>query len=441
MRIVSITAGAAGMFCGSCLRDNTLAAALGELGHETLLLPTYTPIRTDEPDVSRGPIFFGGISVYLRQKYAFARRLPSWLFRPLDSRWLLQQVSRHAVSVRAEDLGQLTVAMLEGSHGPQRSEIDRLVTWLGREWKPDVILLTNVLLSGVVPALKERLGVPIVATLQGDDIFLDALPASYRQRCVELIQQNCRAVDAYIATCRYYADFMSTQLGLPGERFHVVFPGIRVEKFHRPLAQTPHDQDKNVPIIGYLARIAPEKGLHRLADAFIQLRDRGRGPRARLHIAGWLGEHHRSYWNQVCEKLAAAGLSEDIQRFDVPDHESKVRFLHSLDLFSVPAPYREPKGLYLLEAWAAGLPVVQPAHGSFPELIAATQGGILFQPDDVTALAEALRSLIEDPERRRRLGQSGQQVVCERFTAERMARDTLAVFDRVLVTKPALKTG
>src|SRR5262245_35269505 len=156
MRIASITAGAAGMYCGSCLRDNALAAALNDIGHDTLLLPTYTPIRTDEPDMSRGPIFFGGVNVYLRQKFRLFRRTPWWLDRLFNSRWLLKLVSRFAMSVRAEELGKLTVSMLEGEQGGQKKGVDELVGWLTEKWKPDVIVLTNALLSGVVPELKRR---------------------------------------------------------------------------------------------------------------------------------------------------------------------------------------------------------------------------------------------------------------------------------------------
>src|SRR5207248_2189380 len=91
MRIAAITAGAAGMFCGSCLHDNTLAAALVALGHDALLIPTFTPIRTDEVDVSTGRIFLGGINVYLDQ-YAAFRWVPrfarGWLDRPGLLRWV-----------------------------------------------------------------------------------------------------------------------------------------------------------------------------------------------------------------------------------------------------------------------------------------------------------------------------------------------------------------
>ena len=84
MKIASITAGAAGMYCGSCLRDNTLAAALIEAGHDALLIPTYTPIRTDDENVSQPRIFFGGLNVYLQQKTGLFRHTPRWFDRLLD---------------------------------------------------------------------------------------------------------------------------------------------------------------------------------------------------------------------------------------------------------------------------------------------------------------------------------------------------------------------
>src|SRR4051794_35656555 len=112
MRIAYITAGGAGMFCGSCMRDNTLAAALKTLGHDALLIPTYTPIRTDEDDVSQGRVFFGGINVYLQQKFWLFRWTPRWLDRLFDMNWLLRWVSRFAAGTEASTLGDLTISML-----------------------------------------------------------------------------------------------------------------------------------------------------------------------------------------------------------------------------------------------------------------------------------------------------------------------------------------
>jgi glycosyltransferase involved in cell wall biosynthesis len=427
MRIASITAGAAGMYCGSCMRDNTLAAAIQDLGHDALLFSTYTPIRTDEPNVSQQRVFFGGINVYLEQKSGIFRHTPRWLDRLFNGPRLLRWVSKFAVSVRAEELGDLTLSMLDGTNGNQRKEVEKLVEWFETHWRPDVILLTNVLLSGIVPELKRRLKRPIVATLQGDDIFLEMLPSEARAKAIEKIRANCEHVDGYIATCNYYADFMSGYLSLSRERFNVVYPGIKLE----PSAEgrTPA-ADGRRPTIGYFARIAPEKGLHVLADAFIRLRKTSGAPECRLRFSGWLGEHNKTYLIDILKRLADAGLANDFEHVDSPTHDDKMRFLQSIDVLSVPAPYREPKGLYVLEALAQGVPVVQPRHGSFPELIEMTGGGLLVNPEDPADLANGLRKLVDNSALRQELGRKGQAAVRERFTAEAMARNTLGVLQR-----------
>ena len=85
MKITYITAGAGGMYCGSCIRDNALATALTRKGHDVTLLPLYTPTRTDEENVSQQRVFFGGISVYLEQYVSLFRKTP-WLLDRLWSR-------------------------------------------------------------------------------------------------------------------------------------------------------------------------------------------------------------------------------------------------------------------------------------------------------------------------------------------------------------------
>src|SRR6516164_9415092 len=186
MRLGYITAGAAGMYCGSCLHDNTLAAALIARGHDCLLIPTYTPARTDETDVSQERVFYNGISVFLEQRFAFFRKVP-WFDRLLESPALLRWAMKLGIEVEPAQLSDLFLSMLRGSAGNQAREIDKLIGWLERDVKPELINLTNVLLSGMVPELKRRLGVPIIATLQGDDIFLEALPEAARKSAIDLI--------------------------------------------------------------------------------------------------------------------------------------------------------------------------------------------------------------------------------------------------------------
>jgi glycosyltransferase involved in cell wall biosynthesis len=427
MRIAYITAGAAGMFCGSCMHDNTLVAELQRQGHDALLIPTYTPIRTDEDDVSQPRVFFGGINVYLQQKLGIFRWTPRWFDRMLDANWLLRWVSRFAASTQAAQLGDLTISMLQGELGHQAKEVDKLVDFLAGNHRPEIVNLTNVLLSGMVHRLRERLNVPILGSLQGDDIFLEMLPEPYRAKAIELISQHCREMQGFIATSRYYADFMSGYLRIPREKIEVVHPGLNL-KGHG--ASEPRLSGSGPLAIGYFARICPEKGLHHLIDAFIQLKATPGTPPCRLRVSGWLGENNRAFFDEQKAKLQRANLLADFEHVETPDHASKVRFLQSLDVLSVPTTYHEPKGLYILEAWANGVPVVQPRHGSFPELIEATGGGILVEPNDPAALAAALRQLLAQADERRRLGQLGHDAVHQRFDAATMARATLTVYQR-----------
>ncbi len=188
------------------------------LGHDALLIPTYTPIRTDEEDVSQKRVFFGGINVYLQQKLGLFRQTPWFLDRLLDAPRLLRWVSRFAVKTEAQDLGDLTISMLQGEHGHQRKEVAKLVRWLAADVKPEIINLTNALLSGMVHELKRQVGVPILCSLQGDDIFLESLPEPTKSRALELIREHCREIDGFIATSRYYADFMAGYFAIPRER-------------------------------------------------------------------------------------------------------------------------------------------------------------------------------------------------------------------------------
>jgi glycosyltransferase involved in cell wall biosynthesis len=423
MRIASVTAGAAGMVCGSCLRDNTLAAALVRLGHDCRLIPTFTPLTLDEPDHSDGRVFLGGVNIYL-DEYRFTRWVPHRLRRWLDRPWVLRLASRLGGVDDYSALGEMTLSMLCGGRGRQRDEFAALIDHLRDDFRPDVVLLTNVLLSGLAPLVRDRLGVPVVATLQGDDIFLNALSEPQRTTAISLIRDNGRSTDGYVATSRYYADFMAGYLGIDRERIGVVYPGINPAPYTEPRS------DGGSPTVGYFARVAPEKGLHVLAEAFLRLQRRPGLENARLRVSGWLGPQHGNYFDGVMATLRAGGAGDVAEYVASPGLRDKARFLASLDVFSVPTTYREPKGLYVLEAMAAGVPVVQPTHGSFPELVEATGGGVLVPPDDPDALADGLAGLLLDPARRHSLGAAGRAAVRARFNDEVMARSTAEYLGR-----------
>ena len=411
------------------MRDNTLVAALAKAGHDALLIPTYTPIRTDEQDVSQSRVFFGGINVYLEQKFWLFRHTPRLLDRLLNFRWLLRWVSRFAVNVNYSELGKLTISMLRGADGKQKKEVASINHWLARDFQPETVVLTNALLSGVIPEFRRSLRVPIFVTLQGDDVFLAELPEADRRACIDLIRANCADVAGFICTSRYYADFMADYLRLPREKMHVVYPGINLAG--HGIAEGAELPERPFTI-GYFARICREKGLHNLVDAFVQLRRMPGVPVVRLKVSGWLGANNRGYFEEQLKKIAVAGLTADFEHVDAPTHADKVRFLQSIDVLSVPTTYHEPKGLYILEAWANRVPVVQPRHGSFPELIESTGGGLVVEPDDTAALAMGLHRVLVDRELREGFRLAGEKAVRERFSAEVMAHETVMLLDRVM---------
>jgi glycosyltransferase involved in cell wall biosynthesis len=417
LKIAYITAGAAGMYCGSCMHDNTLARALSRIPDvECLLIPTYTPIRTDEENVSQQRIFMGGINVYLEQRFPLLRFCPSYLKRLLDRPGVIRWATSRGIRTDAKQLGALTVSMLKGMEGRQRREVLELTHWLAQDLQPQVINLTNILIAGFVPYLKQSVGTTVLVTLQGDDIFLRDLPAPFQSQALAEIQRLGKHVDGFVVHSLYYADFMSSYLQLPAEKFRVTPLGIDLEGFPRP--DEPDSEPVSPPLtLGYLARLAPEKGLHLLVDAFLKLKQLPETRSLRLAVAGWLGEHHRAYAEAQFQRVRAAGYGDDFEYVGSVDRAGKIAFLRRIDLLSVPSPYQDPKGLYVLEALAAGKPVVQPAHGAFPELLESTGGGQLFKPGDADDLVRQCHSLLTDTPQRRTLGRQGQQAVHQHYNA------------------------
>lgn len=428
MNILSITAGAADMFCGSCLRDNALAAALVARGHQVTLLPVYTPTITDEANMSAGrPVFFGGISVYLQQHLALFRHTPWLLDRLWDAPGVIRRFARNSINVDPRLLGALTVSTLRGESGYQRKEVEKLVHFLQGEPRPDVVNLPNSMLIALAAPIRRALGRPIVVTLQGDDLFLDGLTEPYKSQALDLIQRQVADVDLFVSVSEYYTRYMADYLRIPLDRLRTVPLGISVSDFaeQAPLARRPFT-------IGYFARVAPEKGLHNLAEAYRVLRHERGLPPSRLAAAGYIGASQQGYLEGIERRLDSWGLRAEFSYAGTVDREAKVRFLRSLDVLSVPSDYHEPKGLYLLEAMATGVPVVQPDHGAFPEVLARTGGGVLAPSAQPHAIADAIVDLYRDPPRAAALGAAGASGVRAWYTIDRMAERMIEVYRDVV---------
>jgi glycosyltransferase involved in cell wall biosynthesis len=427
MRILSITAGAAGMYCGSCARDNALAVELLRRGHGVTLLPLYTPTTTDETNVAAPRVLFGGISVYLQQYVPFFRRTPRFLDRLWDSPRVIGAFASRAISTDARLLGDMTVSMLEGTRGVLRKEFDKLTEWLADEPTPDVVNLPNALLIGLAAPLRERLQRPICCTLQGEDLFLDQLVEPYRTNAIELIRRETGHVDRFLSVSDYYVPVMSDLLRVERSRVTVVPLGVNLAGY---TPRTPRAD--GVFCVGYFARIAPEKGLQQLAEAYTILRRRTGDAPLRLEAAGYLGGAQQPYLDGVRRTLEAAGLGHEFTFRGQVDRDGKLAFLGSLDVLSVPATYDEPKGLFLLEGMARGVPVVQPRRGAFTEIVERTGGGLLVAPDSPTALADGLHTLWKDRALGERLGRAGHAGVREHYSIERSTDRLLAAYERAI---------
>jgi glycosyltransferase involved in cell wall biosynthesis len=429
MRIVQICPSAGDSFyCENCLRDAALVKALRRLGHEVLMVPLYLPLAADKTEpVSNAPIFFGGVNVYLQQKLALFRKTPRWIDRWFDARPLLEWAGRKAGMTSARELGETTVSMLQGEHGRQVKELDRFVDWLRTEpQQPDIVCLSNILLAGMARRIKERLGVPVVCLLQDEDGFLDGLTAPYAEQAWGMVRDRSGDIAAFLAVSQYYADVMSPRLGPHTARMQVSRLGIELE------ANAPDDREPVVPTIGFLSRMCPDRGLEKLVDAFILLQRGGKLPALRLRICGGKLICDESFVARLRDKLAATGLLADVDFLSAFDRESKLEFLRSLSVLSVPEERPVAYGLYVLEALAMGVPVVEPAIGCFPETLALTGGGILYEPNTAQRLAQVLEPLLLDPQAARRLGAEGRAGVARSFEIGQTAAQMVGIYEQIV---------
>jgi glycosyltransferase involved in cell wall biosynthesis len=429
------------MYCGSCLRDNALAIELMARRHDVTLIPVYTPTLTDDTNVSRPDVLFGGISVYLQQHSSVFRKLPRFLDRLWDSPRMIGLFAGRGISPDARFLGEMTISMLQGESGVLRKEFEKLVDWTKDEPVPDVVNLPNSLLIAMAAPIKRALGRPVCITLQGEELFIDSLVAPYREQALALIRRQVRDVDHFIAVSDYCARYMSSFLEIPGDRISVVPLGIAMDGYGHSGGHVLSDVPREgVFRVGYLARIAPEKGLRLLAEAYVRLRRRMNGAGARLDVAGYMAPDHRGYLDSARAVLAQWGLQDEMTYRGEIDRAGKRAFLRGLDVLSVPAIYDEPKGMSLLEAMASSVPVVQPRRGAFIEIVNRTGGGLLVDRDDPDALADGLHSLWADRAARERLGRAAYDGVRAHYTIAQSA-DRLTMVYESLVSAAAIRAS
>jgi len=427
MKIAHITPGSGGNFyCQNCFRDGSLLDSSLELGHEICRVPMYLPLDLDhhkwDEDI---PVFYGAINIYLKEKSALYRNAPSWMEELFDSGPMLRLAARMSGSTKASGLEEMTLSMLKGEEGNQASELDRLVQYLATDLKPDVVHLSNALLLGLAKRLKAVLGCKIVCSLQDENEWIDPMEEAYQRQVWGLMAAKAVDVDRFVAASHYYSRFSQKKLDIPESKIHVVYAGIHLDGYHKSsLSLAP-------PVIGYLNRLSESLGLGILIDAFLMLRCQPEFQDLKLHVTGGYTAEDKPFISQKLEEIKRQGGEDSVRIFEAFDRPDRIEFLKSLTLLSVPVPAGEAFGTYQIEALAAGVPIVQPNVGGFPEFVAATDGGVIYEPNDSQTLAENIAALLRQPDQLRQYAEQGMRAVQEQFSIHSMVRNMTAVYEDV----------
>ena len=398
------------------MRDNSLARQLIALGHDVTMLPTYLPHFLDEEDASPDqPIFFGGINVYLQHKFSLFRHTPKWIDKAFDNKWLLRKAAARSGMTSSKDLGEITLSTFRGEDGPLVKEVNKVLTWFKEQGSPDILFLSTIMLAGIGKVLRRELQIPVYGFLQGEDSFLDSLLPEYRVEAWRLLSQDVALLDGCIAPSKYFGNLMAERLALKPSKIKHYPNGITTEGI------LPVENAPSSPSLGYLARLCPLKGLDLLVDAFIELKGTGNHDKLSLKIAGGLTDEDEPFVEEQKSKLSRAGLDKHFSISPNISRAEKLEFLKYLTVFSVPARYPEAFGLYVVEAMLAGVPVVLPNSGAFPEIIKATKGGQLYDTSAAGTLTETLDALLSDSKRAKDIGLQAHEAVLEQYANEKLA--------------------
>jgi len=427
MKIAFVTPGSGDIYyCQNCFRDDEFLKSLVALGQDVQKIPMYLPSNLDNCALNpETPVFYGAINVYLREKLPFYKNAPTWVERALDSPFLLRMAAKRSGSTSPAELEGMTMSLLRGEDGRQAPELEHLIQFLRNEVKPDIVHLSNALLLGLAHRIKHDLGIRVVCSLQDENEWVDEMSPGSQKSVWNLMADKAADVDLFIATSHFYASKSEEDFRVPTDKIRIIQGGINLDGYER--STLPFDP----PVIGYLCRMSEYFGLGILVDAFMKLKDQSRFSDLRLMITGGYAGPDKPFVNSIMEKLTRKGCREDVVVFKEFDKASRVKFLKSLTLLSVPVPGGEAFGAYQVEALAAGVPVVQPGVGCYPEFVERTKGGIIYEPNDSDALADAIASLLTVPEQVRILGDQGRQAVFDQFSMKAMASSIVRIYQEL----------
>ncbi|MBK7175326.1 MAG: glycosyltransferase family 4 protein [Bacteroidales bacterium] len=428
MKVVNIVPGFGGTFyCGNCLRDSAYTASLRKEGHDAIILPMYLPLTLNNTaNYADTPVFYGAVNIYLKQQFPFLRNMPDWLERFLNSKPLLKFAAGKSGSTRATGLESLTESMLLGKDGFQKRELQQLVDFLKHHEKPDIIHFSNALLIGLAAQIREELGIPVVCSLQDEDVWLDAMHEDQRDHLWNLLAEKAKDVDMFIAVSQYFATVMQKKMKLPDDKLTILPIGIDLTQYEY------HPPSTDPLVVGYVSRICEENGFGLLVDAFIRLKQDNRFHQLKLKATGGYTGDDKNFIKAQLDKLKEKGIDGD---FEIVHHfttDDLRQFFRTITLLSVPVLKGEAFGLYQLEALASGIPLVQPAIGAFPEIIATTGGGITYTPNHSASLATALANLLSDPASIMEYSRKGAEAVKMSYDSAKLTRQMISIYSTVM---------
>ncbi len=428
MKIINIVPGFGGTFyCGNCLRDSAFTKTLRASGHEAVTLPLYMPLlKRYETGTEDAPIFYGAVNIYLEQKIPFLRKMPVWMHDLFNSPAVLNYASKKSGSTRAKGMEEMTISMLKGEEGNQREELEALITYLKEHEKPDIIHLSNALLMGLAGRIKEALQIPVICSLQDEDVWIDGMSESYQPVLWDLMAEKANDVDAFVAVSQFFADRMQKMMRIPNEKLHMVYIGVNADIYAYS------EPDKEKPVVAYLSRTNEENGFEIMVDAFIKLKKIPGHERTTMKVSGGHTGDDKAFIKKQLKKLSEAGMLEAVEFIEDFTTETLGDFFKGVSLLSVPVLKGEAFGLYQLEALASGTALVQPKLGAFPEIVELSGGGAIYEPNNADALADKWNEVLSDHGTLMAMSRNGREAVERDFSIHQSTEKMFEIYQNLL---------
>ena len=414
-------------YCCNCFRDSLYAQALHNAGCYITIMPLYLPLA-NESVYNKTPLFFPATSYYVDQKYFAKWKMPRVFENVLNSPSILRLAASLSGTTSAKGMEQLTLSMIKGDDEVFAKQTNKIIHWIENHAKPDIILLSTSMLIGIAKAIKNHIHIPIVCSLQDEEVWLDGLESRCAREAWESIGKNEIYVDRFITSSEYYKSVVLSKIPEIKE-IDVVYPGVNREKYQTQ--EYPKD-----PTIGFYYRMDYENGLDILAESFIALKKENVISNLKLKIGGGYTRENKKFVHSIQKKLQL--LKNDViwsERYSLDEHTT---FYKDISIICAPLRCNAAFGLYLSEAFAAGRPAVVPDTGSFGEI--TETAGILYKPNASEYLTEALRKILTDNVLYENCKKHALQLSCEKYNDTSVAEKLMKIMN-VAILKNSLKSG